>query len=265
MKVVKIPFVNGDDSKGSRFAPEKLIEGLKEIYTNSYGKEINSENLVIEEIEISKSLEESNDIIYRKCFLEYSENQRLCFLGGDHSMSYATTRSFFDYCENNSREPCLIVFDAHLDLMDPADRKVPRQEEWLKGLIKDGFPLENILIVGVRNAEISELEFSKGRIKRMPIGNFLFDLEAKTDAIMEFGYGKDVYVSIDFDVLDPAFAPGVNYPEPGGFNSKEFLYIAHRLNKMKNLRVVDFVEINPLKDFNKMACKLGAKILAEFL
>jgi len=150
-------------------------------------------------------------------------------------------------------------------LMVPTNSLFPRQEEWLRGLIEDGFPIENILVVGIRNAEISELEFSRGKLKKFPIGNFLFNLEERVDAIMEFGYGKEVYVSIDFDVLDPAFAPGVNYPQPGGFSSKEFLYIFHRLNKMKNLKAIDIVEINPKYDLNNMTCKLGAKVLAEFL
>jgi len=84
---------------------------------------------------------------------------------------------------------------------------------------------------------------------------------------MEFSDKKELYISIDIDVIDPAFAPSTGYPEPGGFTSKEFIYLAQRLSKIKNLHALDIVEINSEKDEsnNNLTLKLGAKILSEFL
>lgn len=56
---------------------------------------------------------------------------------------------------------------------------------------------------------------------------------------------------------------GTGYKEPGGLTSREFIYIIQRLNKIKNLRAIDLVEINPEKDVGDMTVKLGAKIVAE--
>jgi len=74
-----------------------------------------------------------------------------------------------------------------------------------------------------------------------------------------------VYISIDIDVIDPAFAPATGNPEPGGLTSREFIYLISRINKMINLKAIDLVEINPDKDKGELTVKLGAKILAEFL
>jgi len=82
---------------------------------------------------------------------------------------------------------------------------------------------------------------------------------------MEFSNNKELYVSIDIDVLDPAFAPGTGYREPGGLSSRDFIYLVQRINKIKNLKAVDIVEINPDKDIKNQTVKLGAKILSELI
>ncbi|NCN86571.1 arginase family protein [archaeon] len=266
MKIINIPIVNGlSKTKGVEEAPAEILARLESIYSNGKGNLVNVNNLEVSSIGISGDLEKDNENIYRRAF-ELFGNEKLLFLGGDHSLSYPLTRAFFDYSEHNSRKPCLIVFDAHPDCMEPVDRKIPTHEEWLKALIEDGFPTKNILLVGSRNADVSELNYLKEKkIKQFTVEQLMFELETKTDAIMEFGYGKDVYVSIDIDAVDPAYAPGTGYCEVGGISSQQFLYIVKRLSKMKNLKAVDLVEINPKKDVNGMTLQLGAKIVSEFL
>jgi agmatinase len=85
------------------------------------------------------------------------------------------------------------------------------------------------------------------------------------DVIMEFANGKELYVSLDIDVVDPVFAPATGYPEAGGLTSREIIYIMQRINMMKNLRAVDIVEINEKNDASQVTVKLGAKILAELI
>ena len=261
---MKVPLVNGlNKTKGVEEAPEKILECLDEIYSNEMGREISLDHFNIDKILIDDDLVKTNDLIYRKAFDNFG-NERILFLGGDHSVSYPLTRSFFDYTQNAGREPAIIIFDAHPDLMEPVDQKIPTHEEWLRSLVNDGFDPKNILIVGIRNADPSEIQFlNEVGIKRMTINEMMFNMEEKTDAIMEFGYNKDVYLSIDIDVVDPAFAPGTGYCEPGGFTSREFLYIIQRMNKMKNLKAVDLVEVNPTKDVHDVTSQLAAKIVSE--
>ena len=97
------------------------------------------------------------------------------------------------------------------------------------------------------------------------MNQFLGNLQDTCDTIMEFSDGKELYVSIDIDVVDPGFAPGTGYREPGGLSSRDFIYLVQRINKIKNLKGIDIVEINPEKDRDNLTVKLGAKILGELI
>jgi arginase family enzyme len=272
MNIIEIPLVNSlGKTKGCEKAPERIINCLKkEIYSNEFGKVINNDLLDIFSLKLDNfNLEKSNKTIYEKAFKCFKKNYRTTFLGGDHSVSYSLTRAFFDFIQNSNsgKEPCLIVFDAHLDCCKIGKNfKEPTHEEWLRKLIEDGFPCENILLVGVRNYCLEEIKFVKEKnIRILSINSFLENLEDSCDLIMEFSNKKELYVSIDIDVIDPAFASGTGYREPGGFSSREFIYIMQRLNKTKSLRALDIVEINPEIDKDDLTIKLGAKILSEFL
>ena len=120
---------------------------------------------------------------------------------------------------------------------------------------------------GAYDQPSDELNFIKEKgIKVISMNNLLLDIENACDTIMEFSNGKELYVSIDIDVIDPVFAPATGYrTEVGGLTSRQFLYLIQRINKIKNLRAVDIVEINPEKDKDNLTIKLGSKILAELI
>ena len=264
--IVKVPGINGlGKTNGCEKAGNAILKSLKEIYTNENGKEIKVNDLDLEEIHLDNgNLEEANELIYKNAFETFETKPKTVFLGGDHSVSYSLTRAFMDFCQNSEREPCLIVFDAHADCMEPM--KEPTHEEWLRKLIEDGFPAENILLVGARNVWKTEMKFLKEKkITRININSIVEDIDNIADTILEFANKKELYVSIDIDVIDPAFAPGVYYKEPGGLTSRQFIYLIQRINKMKNLRAVDIVEINPEKDKEGLTVKLAAKVLSELL
>jgi len=269
MTIIEIPAINGlGKTSGVESAPKKILEELKEIYSNSSNRAINCKDIKSEIINVKNDIpEEDNKLIYKSAFDSFKEKLKPLFLGGDHSISYSTTRAFFDYCDTSKLEPCLIIFDAHPDLMQPVDKKFPTHEEWLRQLIDDKFPTKNILLIGCRNADKKELEFiEKHELKQISIDQIQENIEETTHMIMEFSRHKELYVSIDIDVIDPAFAPATYYTETGGLTSSQFIYISSRISKMKNLRAIDIVEINPKKDTEKkITLKLGAKILSDFL
>ncbi len=284
--IVKVPGINGlGKTKGCENAGNEILKVLKnEIYSNEKGNIVDFDNLDLEEIHLDNdNIFLSNKFVYEnsfKIFENLGKLKKVIFLGGDHSISYSLTRAFFDFCQGSSlslgKEPCLIVFDAHPDCMSLIDskenlnksenKKSPTHEEWLRALIEDGFPTENILLVGVRNSYFEEINFlKKNNIRMISMNQLLGNLEDSCDIIMEFSKDKNLYVSIDIDVIDPCFAPATGYKEPGGLTSREFIYLIQRINKIKNLKALDIVEINPIKEGNKLTIKLGAKILAEIL
>ncbi|HUW44094.1 MAG TPA: arginase family protein [Bacillota bacterium] len=266
MLIVKIPGINGlEKTKGCEKAGNAVLEALKEIYANEQGVPIDARLLDLEEIHLDNgNLEEANKLIYKNSLECFEENPKIIFLGGDHSISFSTGRAFLEYCRKENKEPCLIVFDAHADCMTPM--KEPTHEEWVRALVDFGFPAENILLVGVRNLDPSENVFlKKSGIKVMKMNQLLENFEDSCDIIMEFSKGKELYLSIDIDIVDPAFAPGTGHKEPGGLTSRQFLYLIQRINKLKNLKAADIVEINPEKDRDNLTVKLGSKILSELL
>lgn len=266
MFIVKIPGINGlGKTKGCERAGNAIIEALKEIHSNEQGTIIDSSLLDLEEIHLDNSnVELSNKLIYENSLEMFETKPKVVFLGGDHSITYSTGKAFLDYCRKERKKPCLIVFDSHADCMFPM--REPTHEEWLRKLIEEGFPKEDVLIVGLRNLWKDEIKFLKeNRIKTLSMTSLTEDLQDMCDAIMEFSNGKELYVSIDIDFIDPLFAPATGYPEPGGLNSRQFIYLIQRIKKIKTLRAVDIVEINEKKDKEGITVRLGAKILSEFL
>ena len=276
MFIVKIPAVNSSlETQGCERSGEAIIKELRKINVNEEGKEIDVDSLDLEEIHIDNSdLERTNNLIYENAGKIFETKPKVIFLGGDQSITYPLVKSFMDYCENHDKEPCLIVFDAHPDCMGDyayASRKkdeIPTNEEWLRALVEEGFPAGNILLVGIRNKTPEENTFlKKYKIQTFMMGNLSEDLRETCDTIMEFSNGKELYVSIDIDVVDPSFAPSTAKTESGGLTSRELIYLIKRINKIKNLRAVDLTEINLEmdKEKNNHTIKLGAKIVSELI
>jgi Arginase/agmatinase/formimionoglutamate hydrolase, arginase family len=74
---------------------------------------------------------------------------------------------------------------------------------------------------------------------------------------------KDVqnYISIDLDVVDPAFAPGVNAPSPGGLSAREAIKLVASLSKALRPIAVDTVEVSPPYDVGNVTSNLAAVLL----
>jgi len=268
MFIVKVPGINGlGKTKGCRNAGNAILESLDGMHSNEKGKIIDKRLLDLEEIHVdNENLDEQEKLIYENSLESFEKKDKVIFLGGDHSISFPIGKAFLDYCKENGKEACLIVFDAHADCMIPM--KNPTHEEWLRALIEFGFNAENVLLVGARNLWRDEVEFvAESKIKQVNMNEMLLDLEEITDAIMEFSNGKELYISFDIDVIEPAFAPSTGYPEPGGLTARQAIYIISRINRMRNLRAFDIVEVNSDKDksYDNMTVKLAAKLLAELL
>lgn len=243
MKLVKVPFSGGSLGKnlGCELAPDEI------------SKNINSLNVK------NKNIEEAGAMIYN--FVKNSDD-KLFLLGGDHSITYY---SFSGFAEKNAG--CgLVVFDAHPD-MQSSD--FVTHEDYLRVLIdKKILRSSSVVLVGVRSISREELEYLRENKIIYFDMNKIYDLGIKEvcDLIMEkMGGFSKFYLSIDIDVLDPAFAPGTGYLEPGGISSSDLFYFLNRIKNMKNLSVVDLVEVNPKKDINNTTTLLGSKIVGVFL
>ena len=244
MILAKIPYSEGslDRNIGCEKAPNKIIELLKEMWSNEDHK---NPTFKIEEFsDFKNQIKQKADI----------------FLGGDHSITYWIFKEFF----KNSDNPGIIIFDAHPDLFKEFEH--PTHGDWLYHLIKEKIiNPDNIILIGLRNSHPKEIDYiKKKKIKFFTAEKLYGNMEDICDSVMEIARGFDsIYLSLDIDVLDPAFAPATGYLEPGGLSTRELLYFIKRLKLLKKLKKIDLVEINPDKDINEMTSKLGAKIIKE--
>ncbi len=258
MLLIKIPSSLGSLGKntGCEKAPDKIIETLKEFYSNEDGKEV-SYNII--EVEVhNNNIEKTNEDIYEKT--KNLENGII--LGGDHSITYSCFKAF----SRRYKNPGIVIFDAHPDL--EVNTESITHEDYLKALIKEGYlKRENLIIVGLRNNSENENHYLKeNKIKFYDMKKIFNNIENTCDAIMESSRNFDgLYLSIDIDCVDPSFAPGTYYKEPGGLTSREILYFIQRLKLLKSLKFVDIVEVNPKLDLNNITVKLAAKIVNEIL
>ncbi len=241
MKIIKVPFSGGSLGKniGCELAPGVLAEGFDAADLGS------------------GDINEVGEALFN--FVK-NNSEKLFILGGDHSITYFSFKAFAD--ENTG----LVVFDAHPD-MQGSD--FVTHEDYLRILIEEGIlRTENLVIIGLRSISYEEREYLTNKKIVYFDMNKIFDIGADDvcSLVMErMNKFNKLYLSIDIDAVDPAFAPGTGYLEPGGLSSVEILYMLKRLSRMKNLKIVDLVEVNPNKDANGITVALGKKILGVFL
>jgi len=245
VKILKVSGVSALGKSGPEGAADKIVAELG----------VEAKEVVVD----NSNIEESGKIIYEKAKGVFESNEKAVFVGGDHSISYPIVKAFNEKFENSF----LIIFDAHADCDYCA--KEPTHEEWLRGVVDAGFKPENIVLIGVRKMWDVEKKFL--REKGIKVFSEVYDVEAIGDYVTENAMGKDVYVSVDIDVLDPAVAPGVSYAEPNGLSSKELFYLLRRIFCIKSLRAIDVVEVDVVKDekYDFRTVKVAAKIVDEFL
>lgn len=204
----------------------------------------------------------------KKLFKQNGDN-RVGFLGGDHAITYYTFRAFSEYW--GKENVLLISLDAHPDLTKKGGR-IPYHSDWLRFLIEGGFVEPSRVIgLGWRDIEPEELRYVKGNnILFWRFGGDLFDFdEWAFKASIDFPETKKfdrlkTYVSVDLDVLSPAFAPGVSTSSCFGLSDIQFLRIIRHLNKYYDIRAFDVTEFNPTRDFNDQTALLALNMIFQF-
>lgn len=171
-------------------------------------------------------------------------------LGGDHAISYPVLRAV-----NHVNGPVNILhFDAHPDLYHDYEGNPWSHASPFARIMEQGLA-SRLVQVGIRTLNNS----LRAQVERFGVEVH----EMRSLDIHSIGRDFDgpVYISCDIDALDPAFAPGVSHPEPGGLSVRDILTIVQRLPN----RIVgaDIVEYNPKRDINDMTAMVAAKLLKE--
>ena len=186
-------------------------------------------------------------------------------LGGDHTMALPALQAM-----HSVHGPLALVhFDAHLDTWNtyfdaPYTHGTPFRRASEQGLIVKGHSAH----VGIRGSlydrqdllDDEELGFTIVHCRDIDrIG-----VDGIVERVVDRVGDHPVYVSIDIDVLDPAFAPATGTPEAGGMTSRELLGV---LRAMRELRLVgaDIVEVSPVYDHAEVTAVAAANIAYELV
>ena len=254
-----IPFDSTHSYKpGCRFGPDAIRDAFNniEIFEPNFGVDLESINIQdLGNIQHTVSATEMLSMV-EKTTTELQKNKtQLIVLGGEHLLTLGTYMSF-------PKDTGYVVFDAHYDLRDQyADMKLSHAAYLRRIVEKRGS--ENIIHVGARAYVKEELEFLKEN-----------NIQIITDKQIRDGEGPDllkkatenfdsIYTSIDLDVLDPAFAPGVGNPEAVGITSRELYDMITSLQERKII-AADIVELNPSFD-NGSTAALAAKMISTII
>jgi len=186
------------------------------------------------------------------------------FLGGDHSITYATLKALKEI----SKVPWgLIYFDAHPDLYESYDGDLYSHACTVRRIVEEGIVNPHYIIqVGIRASTAEQTAYAKkAKIKTVTTSEVYKNAEKISSFINEaLGKVENVYVSLDVDVLDPAFAPGVGNPEGGGITLRNLIDIVHNLKRL-NIKALDVVEANPNYDYAGVTFCSISKFIREFL
>ncbi len=185
-------------------------------------------------------------------------------VGGDHSISLPLLRSIAKV----HGPVALIQFDAHNDLWDEyfgskLSHGTPFRRAIEEGLLLDG----KFLQVGLRGQVYSEHDFDFARqhkIRMITAEEYHKGGIALYRRHLHAFRNQPVYVTLDIDCVDPAYAPGTGTPQVGGFTSMQILELVREL---KGLQIVgcDLVEVSPPYDSAEITSLLAANLLYELL
>jgi arginase len=179
------------------------------------------------------------------------QGHKVISLGGDHSITYPIIRGFAPYY----RDLTILHLDAHGDLYDSFDGNRFSHASPFARIMESGLAAR-LIQVGIRTYNAHQREQARRfHVESIEMKDWNDDLRFVIDG--------PVYLSLDLDVMDPAFVPGVSHHEPGGFSSRQVINLIQKLECQ--LVGADIVELNPTRDIHGMTAMVAAKCYKELL
>ena len=172
-------------------------------------------------------------------------------LGGDHSITFPIIKAYHDQYPKLD----ILHIDAHADLYhdyvgDPYSHACP-----FARIMENGFAAK-LVQVGIRTLNPHQAaQAKKYNVEIHEMRNLNLDNIHK--------FENPLYISLDMDGFDPAFAPGVSHHEPGGLSSRQVIDLIQSIDT--EIVGADIVEYNPDRDFQDMTAYLAAKMMKELL
>jgi agmatinase len=244
---------------GSRLAPSALrdVSANLEMYSIRCGVDL--EKVPIHDmgdVDIVESLEGTLERV-KVVASEITGAKKVPIMaGGEHSITKPAVEAL-------GKDVGLVNFDAHMDLRDEFLGEKLSHATFMRRVAEHIGP-DHIMEVGIRAFSKPELDFCKKSNVEI-----VTPLDLRKEGLAKSGKRigtflsrfSHAYVTVDIDVLDPAFAPGVGNPEPDGVSTDELLTLVQSA-MVGNLAGFDLVEVSPPLDTGQTAA-VGAKVILE--
>ncbi len=187
--------------------------------------------------------------IKNKIRSEIEPNNKIICFGGDHSVSFPIIEAFSHYYQNLQ----VLHLDAHADLYDNFDHNLYSHASPFARLLENKC-IQSLTQVGIRTLNTHQREqANKFGVHIVEMKDFNYDFLQRLSA--------PLYISLDLDVLDPAYAPGISHHEPGGMTTRELLHIIQQIPVP--IVGADIVEYNPNRDLHNMTAMVAYKLFKE--
>lgn len=191
-------------------------------------------------------------------------------VGGDHSLMYPDVVAVTDV--HGKGKVAVVHFDAHFDGIPLLFGHYLTHGAPVRRLIDEGHVRgRNFIQIGLNSAKpgLADIEWMRKNQVRY---HMLAEIDRKGwPAVMKRALAealdgpKKIFISVDTDVLDPAWAPGMGTPEPGGMSPRELFPILRALGVQNEVVGVELVEVNPLTDPTYRTKQVAVRILREIL
>ncbi|MCL4868508.1 MAG: agmatinase [Anaerolineae bacterium] len=270
--VMGVPFDGGTSYRsGTRLGPRKIREASLMLWGYNNALQVSPlDHLDVVDYGdvnvVPVSIEATMAAITAEAAAVIQSRTTLLTLGGDHSITLPLLRA-----HAAAYGPLAVVhFDSHPDTWESefggqlCSHGTPFRRAIEEGLIDTSAYIQ----VGIRGSTSGPDDLLEARqlgAHILPI-EAVFDLgiAAVSQQIRAMMGTRQVYVSLDIDVVDPAYAPGTGTPEVGGLSSFHILQLVRGLRGL-NLVGVDLVEVNPAYDHSDITSILAANLAFEFL
>jgi agmatinase len=246
---------------GSRFGPNRIREaslGLEEYspYMDKHLEEVNyfdAGDIPLPFGNAARSLDMVEEYVDKLL----ADGKFPLGLGGEHLLSWP----IFKAMNKKYEDIAIIHIDAHADLREEYEGEVLSHSTPIRkacGLIG----AENVYSFGIRSGMREEFQFAKESGMHMS----KFEVAEPLKKILPTLAGRNVYVTIDIDVLDPSCAPGTGTAEAGGITSKELLdAIVAIADSDLNIIGADLVEVAPAYDPSEQTQITASKMIREII
>ncbi|WP_292389379.1 agmatinase [Methanosarcina sp. UBA5] len=258
-----VPFDNTSSYRaGSRWAPDAMRQASANFESYNPTFDIDLVDLPIYDagnLETSALVDETLQSLYEATKDLLSDGKLPIMLGGEHSLTFATVKAC---AELAGEEFGVIVLDAHFDLREEYRGFKHNHACVSRNILND--VTKNLVSIGIRSGPEEEWVFARENNLKYYTADDVESIgmvEILKEAL-EWLDCSQLYLSLDMDAIDPAYAPGLGTPEPFGLSARDVRTAIRMLAPFS--MAFDVVEIAPEYDSGQTAM-LGAKLMREFI